>query len=453
MSEPDKGIVFFVDDEEHIRISGRQTLELAGYQVECFSSPSKVLPRLSAQWPGIIVSDIKMPDMDGLTLMSKAQEIAQDLPVVLITGHGDIAMAVQAIRDGAYDFIEKPFPADLLVDAVNRAMEKRNLVLEVQTLRRELGSRQGGALLVGKSPAMNRTRDIIANIADTGADVLIFGETGTGKELVARCLHEQSTRRDGHFVAVNCGAMPETIFESELFGHEQGAFTGAQTQRIGKIEHAAGGTLFLDEIESMPLGLQVKLLRVLQERVVERLGSNQLIPVNLRVVAATKTDLRKASEKNLFREDLYYRLNVMVLPLPTMRQRREDIPLLFHHFVEAAAARYNRPAEAPSAAQLSELMGHSWPGNVRELKNAAERFVLGYGITFDDSHPFDETDSMAGAQSLPEQVESFERSVIVQELQRQKGNIKATLERLGLPRKTLYDKMRKYDLDRRAFTE
>ncbi|GAB6053228.1 sigma-54 dependent transcriptional regulator [Magnetospira thiophila] len=443
-----KGQVFFIDDEEHIRISGRQTLDLAGYQVECFASPAKALAQITSDWPGIVVSDIKMPEMDGLSFMKKAQEIAPNLPVVLITGHGDIATAVQAIRDGAYDFIEKPFPADLLIDAVNRAMEKRHLVLEVETLRRELAAKNSGTFLIGKSPALCRIRDMIANVADTGADVLIYGETGTGKELVARCLHEQSARRAGHFVAVNCGAMPETIFESELFGHEQGAFTGAQGLRIGKIEHATGGTLFLDEIETMPLALQVKLLRVLQERSVERLGSNKLIPVDLRVVAATKTDLRRASEEHSFREDLYYRLNVVVIPLPTLRERREDIPLLFHHFVERAATRYGREAPTPSASALGTLMAHPWPGNVRELKNTAERFVLGYDINFDDSSM---SPSPTADLPLPQQVENFERSVITQELERQKGNIKETLERLGLPRKTLYDKMRKYGLDRQDY--
>ncbi len=443
--------VFLIDDEKHIRVAGAQMLELAGYDVRAFNSPVEALPHLDAEWAGVVISDIKMPDMDGLTFLTRALEIDRDLPVILVTGHGDINMAVNAIRDGAYDFLEKPFSSEHLCDVVKRAMEKRALTLENRSLRRELETQGAGAtLLVGNTPRMHRLRSLIAQVADTDADVLILGETGTGKELVARSLHEHSGRREQNFVAVNCGALPESMIESELFGHEAGAFTGAQKRRIGKFEHANGGTLFLDEIENMPLPLQTRLLRALQERSIERLGSNQLIPLDLRVVAATKIDLKEASAAGSFREDLYYRLNVVTLEIPPLRERRDDIPLLFQHFVQCAASRYRREPTPPTPAQVQRLAGHDWPGNVRELRNCAERFLL-----LGDCSPqqMEETGGSwnDAGRTLPEQVEAFECALIEQALVQHKGNIKEALETLGLPRKTLYDKMRKHGLDRQDY--
>ena len=341
----DKLPVIFIDDEKHIRIANGQTLELAGYQVQVMERAEAALSLLSHGWPGVVVCDLKMPGMGGMEFLEQAHAIDHDLPVILITGHGDIAMAVKAIRAGAYDFIEKPFAADHLVETVKRALDKRALTLENRCLRQELEAHSApGPRIIGRTPVMQRLRSTIAQVADTDADVLIFGETGTGKELVARSLHEHSRRREHNFVAVNCGAVPENLIESELFGHESGAFTGAKGRRVGRFEHANQGTLFLDEIESMPMAVQIHLLRVLQERVVERLGSNELVPLNLRVVAATKVDLKTAGERGEFREDLYYRLNVVTLEIPPLRDRREDIPLLFHHFLLVAGARYEREA-------------------------------------------------------------------------------------------------------------
>ncbi|MCB1753645.1 MAG: sigma-54-dependent Fis family transcriptional regulator, partial [Gammaproteobacteria bacterium] len=276
-----RGKVLFADDEKHIRIANQQTLDLAGFDVQCFSSAEQILPILSLEWSGVVVCDIRMPGMDGLTLLAEAQKIDHDLPVILITGHGDISMAVSAIRDGAYDFIEKPFAPARLVETVRRAMDKRNLTLENRNLRTELQAQSvPGPRIIGNTPAIQRLRATVAQIADTKADVLLLGETGTGKELVARSLHEHSSRQEHNFVAVNCGAVPENLMESELFGHEAGAFTGARERRIGKFEHANRGTLFLDEIESMPPAVQVRLLRVLQEREIERIGSNRLIALD-----------------------------------------------------------------------------------------------------------------------------------------------------------------------------
>jgi two-component system C4-dicarboxylate transport response regulator DctD len=443
--------IIFIDDDRHIRNSCIQTLELAGFQVHGFEQAEAALPLLSRDFPGVVVSDVRMPGMDGMNFLERAQQVDPDLPVILITGHGDIALAVQAMRAGAYDFIEKPFPAERLAETVNRACDKRRLTRENRALRAELETQSApGPRIIGRTPAMQRLRATVAQIADTDADVLVLGETGTGKELVARSLHEHSRRRARNFAAVNCGAVAEGLLESELFGHEAGAFTGAKGRRIGRIEHADGGTLFLDEIESMSPAAQVHLLRVLQERSIERLGSNKPIPLDLRVVAATKVDLREAPD---FRDDLYYRLNVVSITIPPLRERREDIPLLFHHFLLIAGPRYGREAPTPRADQMRALLAHNWPGNVRELRNLAERYVLlGESVGYEIERLLHDGEAHHGF-SLAEQVEMFERSIIEQELATQKGSIKQTMEVLALPRKTLYDKMRKYGLDKRNYKD
>ncbi len=450
-----KAKIIFIDDEKHIRMANQQTLELAGFEVQCFSRAEMVLPLLSREWVGVVISDIKMPGMDGLHFLEKVQLIDRDIPIILVTGHGDITMAVGAIQDGAYDFIEKPFAAEKLIDTVRRAAEKRVLTLENRNLRLELEAQDvPGPRIIGRTPAIQKLRATIAQISDAAADVLVWGETGTGKELISRSLHEQSSRADKNFVAINCGAVPENLIESELFGHEAGAFTGAQERRIGKFEHANGGTLFLDEIESMPLPVQVRLLRVLQEREVERLGSNELIPLDLRVVAATKIDLKSAAEKGEFRQDLYYRLNIVIIDIPPLRERREDIPLLFHHFLLVANARYQVEAPSPDGNQIAVLLSHSWPGNVRELRNVAERYALlgeGCGYDLEQLMHGTEEEHLDSEQTLPAQVDCFEKSLIEQALSTHNGNIKETMDTLGVPRKTLYDKMKKFGLDKSEF--
>ena len=440
--------VVFVDDEEDVREAARQTLDLAGYQVEVLATAPPVLELISRDWPGIVVADVRMPLMDGRELMRRCLAIDPDLPVVLVTGHGDISMAVQAMRDGAYDFIEKPFRSELLLDVVKRALEKRSLVLENRRLRSALDYRESPEdLIIGSSRAIRQVHEAIHRLAGADVDVLIVGETGTGKELVARCLHHQSARSSGHFVAINCGAVPENVFESELFGHEAGAFTGARGRRIGKLEHADGGTLFLDEIESLPLHLQVKVLRALQERVIERLGSNEPRRIDIRVLAATKSDLRSSCKRGEFRADLFYRLDVARVEIPPLVQRLEDIPLLFRHFLMRASLRYGREAPAVTRETLHELASRRWPGNVRELRNAAHRYVLSGALDHQEAD-FGGGESSLG---LAEQVESFERSLIARELTAHQGSVKATYEALKLPRKTLYEKMRKHGLDRRDF--
>jgi two-component system C4-dicarboxylate transport response regulator DctD len=447
-------LVIFIDDEKHIRQANTQTLELADMAVSCFESAEKALPQIDKNLQGIIVCDIRLPLMDGMTFLNRVREIDQDLPVILITGHGDISTAVQAMREGAYDFIEKPYSAERLVKTVQRALEKRTLTLENRNLRRELEAQKTpGPRIIGKTQQMEQLRATIAQVADTGADVLITGETGTGKELVARSLHELSRRRTRNFVAVNCGAVSESLIESELFGHEAGSFTDARDKRIGKFEYANGGTLLLDEIESMPLHVQVHLLRILQERTVERIGSNKIIPLDLRVVAAAKADLKDLSQKGLFREDLYYRLNVVRLRLTPLRERREDIPLLFHHFILVACHRYQQEVPLPESSQLNTIMAYSWPGNVRELRNVAERYVL---LGAQNDWSIDKLlpgSTNTAPRSLARQVETFEKSLVEQALTSCNGSLKEVISLLSIPRKTLSDKMRKYGLDKSDYKE
>ncbi len=444
--------VLFIDDEKHIRQANRQTLELADLDVTCLDRAEKAFDIVSEEWPGIVICDIRLPGISGMDLQCKVKEIDPDLPFILITGHGDVSTAVRAMRNGAYDFLEKPYSSDRLVKTVTRALEKRMLTLENRLLRTELEAHSvPGPRIIGVTPATKHLRATIAQIADTGADVLITGETGTGKELVARSLHEHSTRRNKNFVAINCGAVAESIMESELFGHEAGAFTDAKSRRIGKFEHANGGTLLLDEIESMPMQVQVHLLRVLQERAIERLGSNKLIPLDLRVVAATKVDLKKAAEKGDFREDLYYRLSVVFLDIPPLRARREDIPLLFHHYLLVAGHRYQKEVPTPSPTEMNMLMAYDWPGNVRELRNLAERYVLlGRQADWSLEHIMSGEVAVPSG-SLHQQVETFERAMLEQALTTNKGSIKNVMASLSIPRKTLYDKMQKYGLNKETF--
>ncbi|WPO99722.1 sigma-54 dependent transcriptional regulator [Pseudomonas sp. HR96] len=439
--------VLLIDDDPHLRQALCQTLDLAGLRLLSLGDAQGVAQRIDRDWPGVVVSDIRMQGIDGLQLLEQLQARDSELPVLLITGHGDVPLAVQAMRAGAYDFLEKPFASEALLDSVRRALDLRRLVLENRSLRMALSDRQQlNGRLLGHSPPIVRLREQIGALAATRADVLILGETGAGKEVVARALHDLSSRRNGPFVAINAGALAESVVESELFGHEPGAFTGAQKRRIGKFEFANGGTLFLDEIESMSLDVQVKLLRLLQERVVERLGGNQQIALDIRVVAATKEDLRQAADQGRFRADLYYRLNVASLRIPPLRERGEDALLLFQHFVDAAGQRHGLKPPALQPAQRALLLRHDWPGNVRELQNAGERFALGLELALERDAGTRDEPWLAPSGGLSEQVEHFERSLIAAEMARPHGSLRSLAEALGLPRKTLHDKLRKHGL-------
>lgn len=441
--------VLLVDDEASVRDALAQTLDLAGIEVETADGMVAALKAARRAAPGVVITDMRMPGGDGFELLGALLGLDADLPVVLLTGHGDVPMAVKAMGAGAYDFLEKPAEPSRLVEVVRRALEKRRLVVENRLLREKLADLDRGAeeLILGDAPASLAYRDRLTAIAAAEADVLIEGETGAGKEGAARAIHAWSDRSGGPFVAVNCGALPPEIAASELFGHEAGAFTGAQGKRIGRFEQAHGGVIFLDEIETMPVDLQIRLLRVLQEREVERLGSSKAVPIDIRVIAATKENLRDLAGEGRFREDLYYRLDVARLRVPPLRERASDAPLLFAAFLDQAEARRGKPSPPMSPDIAATLTAHDWPGNVRELKNAAERYAQGLGLQIGD-----EVIEAAGADAgLTAQVEAFERRVIIAALKAAGGKVAAAAEALNLPRKTLYDKLARHGLEGREY--
>ncbi|GGD98271.1 Fis family transcriptional regulator [Aureimonas endophytica] len=431
--------VAFVDDDEDLRLANAQTLDLAGYACLPFASAEAALGAVTAEFAGVVVTDLRMPGMNGLTLFRELKKRDPDLPVILITGHGDIEQAVAALQEGVYDFIPKPYANERLLAAIARAGEKRRLVIENRRLRRAAESGAEATPLLGETLVMERLRRTIRQIAGAEVDVLVEGETGTGKEVVAQLIHDLSPRRAGPYVVLNCGALPEAMMESELFGHERGAFTGADRRRIGRIEHADRGTLFLDELESMPPALQVKLLRVLEAREVAPLGVNETRSVDLRVVAAVKVDLSDPAARGDFREDLYYRLNVVTLRIPPLRERREDVPLLFSHFLRRAALRFRREAPLLTPSLRDRLLAHDWPGNVRELVHFAERVALGL-------EPESEAPAGEGEGGLAERVARFEAGLLRDALARHRGDIQAATDELRLPRKTFYDKLQRHNL-------
>ena len=442
------GPVLFVDDEEDLRAAAGQALALDDLETCLCAGAAEALPHLSATFPGVLVTDIRMPGTHGIALMQEALARDPDLPVILVTGHGDVELAVRSMRAGAYDFIEKPYAPARLVETVRRALDKRRLTLENRALRAAAaGDAEAddpiAARLHGQSAPMRALRRHLRAVAATDADVLIEGPTGTGKELAARALHEAGDRAERPFVQINCAALPADLIESELFGHESGAFPGATRPRYGKFEHARGGTVFLDEIDSLPMALQAKLLHVVQNREVTRLGSNEAVALDLRFVAASKRDLGSAAAEGHFRADLLYRLNVVTIRMPGLDERREDIPLLFLRLLTDASRRAGRQVPEVSNDALGALAARDWPGHVRELRNAAERMALGLDID----------DAVDGGQAvapsaLSERMAAHEKALIAAALAAHGGSLKATYEALGLSRKALYEKMQRYGLDR-----
>ena len=437
-----RGAVLFVDDDTELRESAREWLMLSGFSAEAAADAPSALKKLARADFDALITDIRMPGTDGMTLIRSALGRDPALPVILLTGHGDVALAVEAMRSGAHDFLEKPYDADHLVAVIDRAVAARRLDREMERLRAGTGGNALEERLVGSTPQMMALRKRILQLADIDVDILIQGETGTGKEVAARALHESGKRSRRPFMALNCAAIPETIFESELFGHERGAFTGAVQKRVGRIEYAGGGTVLLDEIESMPLPLQAKMLRVIQERVIEPLGSNRQVPVDVRFIAATKADLKAESDAGRFRADLYFRLATVQIAIPPLRQRRADIALLFQRFCLEAERRHNREAPSLTAARLAALAAEDWPGNVRELRAAAERFVL--GLPPDQSG--DTLSEAALGLSLPERVATYEAQLIRQALDAHGGNAQQASTALGIPRRTLSEKIARYGL-------
>ena len=438
--------VLIVDDEEMVRTALEQWLRLSGFVTHLATSASEALAMLDDVHPQVILTDVSMPGLSGLDLLRNVRERALAAEVILITGHGDVPMAVEAMRGGAFDFLQKPYIPEQLVKTLRRAAEQASLKREVADLRRKLdgGETELATRLVGSSRVMEDLRHAVRELASIPADVIILGETGTGKEVVARCLHDFSPRASGPFVAVNCAAIPAELIESELFGHEAGAFTSARDKRIGKFEFANGGTLLLDEIESMPLLAQAKVLRVIQERMVERVGSNRQIPLDLRIVAASKVDLAAESEAGRFRADLFYRLNMATIHLAPLRDRGEDSLLLFHHFLALAAQRFGKPVPALHPADINALLVHPWPGNVRELKAAADRFALGLdatGRSLDTILGPKSPKPISSTASLADRLAAYERHVIEAELARHGDSIAAVVDALQVPRRTLSEKM------------
>lgn len=432
--------VTLVDDDNDFREALLERLRLEDLEVQAFASAEAALKALGPDYPGIVVSDLRMPGMDGRGLLTRLQTMDEGLPVIMITGHGDIADAVDALRHGAYDFVAKPFDFDRLSDSLARALEKRGLVLDNRALAATVARTRPDATLLGSSPAIERLRIVIEQVADAGMDVLIEGETGVGKEVVARALHEIGRRRVHPFVAVNCGALPSGLIESELFGHEPGAFAGAARRRVGLIEQSHRGVLFLDEVETMPKVAQVALLRVIEQREVQPLGASGPRQLDLRILASSKIELETAVARGEFREDLYYRLNVLKLRVPPLRERREDIPLLFAHFLARASGEQQQTAPPLTTPIRRKLMEHAWPGNVRELAHFADRVALGLQPSVDDGST---DDTVAG---LAERLEAFERAVLEEALQRHAGDMIEVTRVLRLPRKTLYDKLARHGL-------
>lgn len=436
--------ILLIDDEEDMRLSSAQALELFGLEVTTFSSAEAVLELVGYGFDGVVVSDIRMPGMDGMTLLQRIRDVDAEIPVILVTGHADVQLAVSAMRAGVYDFLEKPFTAQHLAGIIRRALDRRGLVMENRRLRAVAGKRDDiETRLPGRTQVMVDLRYRLRAIGATDADTLIIGDTGVGKEVVARALHDVSARANRPLIAINCAALPENLIESELFGHEAGAFPGALRPRYGKFEHARGGTILLDEIGSMPFDLQAKFLRVLQERVITRLGSNEVVPLDVRFIATSKADLEAEVAAARFRADLFYRLNVATLHVPALANRLADIPILFLQLVREAAARYMRDDIDVSPELLAEIGARPWPGNVRELRNAADRLVLGL-----DPLP-DESPQAAVRQRLADKVAAYERGILASAISAHGGNLRPVYEQLGISRKTLYEKMQKYGLERK----
>lgn len=440
-----KDHVFLVDDDRDLLASASDWIEMNGFQVTGFNNAIDALKQLDNVVPDVLVSDIRMPGVDGMTLLSTVRKSHPGLPVVLLTGHGETQLAVQAMKAGAEDFLEKPYDADHLIAVLNRAIKRNTMSAEIRRLQKVvLSSPEGVGEIIGNHPSILRLRERIATVASLDVNVLIVGETGTGKELVARTLHAQSDRAARPFVPINCAAIPDAAFETELFGFAKGAFQGADKDRSGKFEYASGGTVLLDEVDALAPPLQAKLLRVLQEKMVERLGENRSRPIDVRVVATSKTDLQSAIANNEFRADLFYRLSGVTISVPPLRDRASDILLLYAHFARLAARRYGSKPNEIEPEHGFRLLAEAWPGNVRELKNRAEAQALGIDWALESA-------SRGDAQSAPsaglnDEIRQYEKSLIQRALTTSGNNVAEAARILQIPRRTLSEKISKFGL-------
>jgi len=446
-----RGRILIVDDEEQMRDLLVKVLEKSGYQVSASAEGSQALAMLEREPADLVVTDVRMPGMGGMEALRAVKELNPDIVVIIMTAFGTIDQAVQAVKEGAYDYINKPFKIEEMLLTIDKALEERRLRHEVTALRQELRTRYHFESLIGKSRAMQEVFKLIEQVAGSRSTVMIYGKSGTGKELVAKAVHYNSQRSAKPFVAVNCAAIPAELLESELFGHEKGAFTGAIATKVGKFELATGGTLFLDEVGSMRLDLQAKILRALQEREVERVGGTRTIKIDVRVLAATNRDLKRAVEEGAFREDLYYRLNVVPITLPDLKDRQEDIPLLANHFMRKFSQESNPGIREISKEAMAILLSYPWPGNVRELENVIERAVtLGRGEAI---LPEDLPPHLAGGAGPVERalaheasLEELEHEYIHTVLRRTKWHQIRAASILGIDRRTLYRKIRRYGI-------
>ena len=439
--------VFVVDDDTSIRESLRNLIRSAGLSVQTFASAKEFLANPRPKAPSCLVLDVQLPGLSGLDLQQELVKDGVQIPIIFITGHGDIPMSVRAMKAGALEFLTKPVNAEDLLDAIQQAIARDHRARQQQ----EKVTPHNFEEIVGTSAALKAVLNEVEVVAPTDSTVLIYGETGTGKELVARAIHNVSSRSNRAFVKLNCAAIPSGLLESELFGHEKGAFTGAVAQKVGRFELANGGTLFLDEVGDIPLELQPKLLRVLQEQEFERLGSTRTIQVDVRLVAATNRDLAQMAAQKQFREDLYFRLNVFPIRIPPLRERAGDIPLLVRHFVEKYAQRMNKRIETIPEEAMTALCRYTWPGNIRELQNFIERAVI---LTPDNVLKIQISqlqDSIPVTSTVPNTLEDFEREHILQTLRETGGVIggrNGAAARLGLKRTTLFSKMEKLGISR-----
>ncbi|RDD98231.1 sigma-54-dependent Fis family transcriptional regulator [Paracoccus pantotrophus] len=434
---PDTPLVRLVDDDPDLLEAQMQALHLAGFRAEAFTDAAAALGGLGPDWPGVVLSDVRMPGMDGFQLFERIRALDPDLPVILLTGHGDVPMAVAALKQGVYDFLAKPVGGGTLAAALARAASSRALVLENRALRRQQqDSAARETRLIGQSPFMQRLRETVARLAEAGGDVLILGPGGSGKETVARAIHRQGPRRARAFVPVACAALDEARFESEMLGAEP---QGRTPRAPGRLEAAHRGTLYLDEIDALAPALQARLLALIEVGQIQPPGSAAPRPLDLRVIASSRADLERLMREGAFRSDLYYRLSGAVLTLPPLAERREDIPALFRHFLLAAAARLNLPVAPVTGAVKARLAGHGWPGNLRELRQFAESHAL--GLT-----PFDPPAEGGDAPGLSDLVAEYEAELIREALRLAQGNATQAMARLRLPRKTFYDKLARHGI-------
>ena len=442
-----KAKILVVDDEAIIRDSLREWLNDAGYEVFTAENGPQALKTIGREEPRIVIADLVMPGMDGIELMKRAKEISPDIEVIITTAYGSIPTAITAIKEGAYDYIQKPFCPERTEILIEKLVERQRLIKENLSLHQKLEERYRFENIIAKSSRMQQVIEAIKVVATSNATVLITGETGTGKELVARAIHSQSPRRGKPFVAVSCAALPESLLESELFGHEKGSFTGAYAQKKGRFEFAHRGTLFLDEIGEMSANIQVHLLRVLEEKEFSRVGGNEPTKVDVRVISATNREIKEAVSKGQFREDLYYRLNVVNIELPPLRERREDIPLLAHLFLKKFALENNKEISGFSAEATDFLLRYDWPGNVRELENAIERAVIlaqKPAIGIDD---LPQQTPVAQSLTLEKNLRQVEKNHIMNVLVQSRGNYTEAAKALGISRMTLYNKAKAYGIN------